>query len=177
MISQAAEYSMRALLCLAGRGAAMTTQQLAAAGNIPVGYLAKVLQALVRAKLVSSQRGLNGGFVLHADPRGVTLYDVMRVMERSKRIDECPLGGTPHPQGLCALHRRLDEAAEAAEAVLRRTTLADLLAETGRGPLCPPQAGNEPDIAYPAHVGAHPGGGRTPLSVLSSNGGTGERHG
>ena len=128
MISQAAEYSLRAMTCLARSPATpLTNQQVADRTKIPSGYLAKILQALVRAGLVSSQRGPNGGFVLTADPSGLTLLDVVRVTDASHRIGSCPLG--IHGPHLCSLHRCLDDAAAAVECVLARTTLKQLLDE------------------------------------------------
>jgi Rrf2 family protein len=103
----------------------MTNQQIADRTRIPSGYLAKILQALVRAGLVSSQRGPNGGFVLTADANQVTLLDVVRVSDPSRRIGTCPLG--IHGPHLCSLHRCLDDAAAAVECVLARTTVKQLL--------------------------------------------------
>jgi Rrf2 family protein len=128
MISQAAEYSLRALICLArSPDTSLTNQQIADQTKIPAGYLAKIMQALTRAGLVSSQRGPNGGFLVTADPDRLTLLDVVRVTDPSHRIGTCPLG--IHGPHLCSLHRRLDDAAAAVESVLERTTLGELLAE------------------------------------------------
>ena len=128
MISQAAEYSLRAMTCLARSPATpLTNQQIADRTRIPSGYLAKILQALVRAGLVSSQRGPNGGFVITADANQVTLLDVVRVCDPSRRIGTCPLG--IHGPHLCSLHRCLDDAAAAVECVLARTTVKQLLDE------------------------------------------------
>lgn len=137
MITQAAEYSLRAAVCLASRrGEAMTTQQIAARAGVPAGYLAKVLQVLARAGVVDSQRGANGGFVLKRPAAEVTLLDIVSVVDRSRRIRECPLGLVHEGGGLCPLHRRLDHLAETAEEVLRSTTLAQLLGESGDILLC-----------------------------------------
>jgi len=128
MISQSAEYSLRALICLArSRGSPLTNQQIAEQAKVPSGYLAKILQALARAGIVSSQRGLNGGFLLTANPEAITLLEVVRLTDPSRRIDTCPMG--IHGHQLCPLHRRLDDAAASVEAALARTTLAQLLAE------------------------------------------------
>src|SRR5689334_18543405 len=65
MVSQTAEYALRAVVCLGNQaGTPLTTQQIAEVTRVPVGYLAKVMQALGRGGIVSSQRGLHGGFTL-----------------------------------------------------------------------------------------------------------------
>lgn len=53
MISQTAEYALRAIVFLADqRGTPRTTAQIAEVTQIPAGYLAKVMQSLSRVKLV-----------------------------------------------------------------------------------------------------------------------------
>ncbi len=136
MISQAAEYALRAMLLLAvDNGLPLTASQLATRARIPSGYLSKVLQTLVRAGLVSSQRGVNGGFVLSRAPESVTLMDVVRAVDPSHRIRACPLN-IPEHVTLCLLHQRIDAAVAAAEHELRGTTLADLIAQQNTPPLC-----------------------------------------
>ena len=74
MFSQTAEYALRAVACLARRpGEPMTTRQIADASRVPAGYLAKILQALARAGVVTGQRGLNGGFLLAHRPEELTM--------------------------------------------------------------------------------------------------------
>ena len=52
MISQTAEYALRAVVYLAGTaGAPRTTSQISAATAAPAGYLSKVMQGLSRARL------------------------------------------------------------------------------------------------------------------------------
>jgi Rrf2 family protein len=110
----------------------MTTRQIADASRVPAGYLAKVLQALARAGVVTGQRGLNGGFLLARRPEELTLLDVVRVADGSRRITTCPLGIAEHGRALCPLHRRLDDAVAQAEQTLGDVTVADVLGE----PLC-----------------------------------------
>ena len=133
MFSQTAEYALRAVACLARRrGKPMTTRQVADASRVPAGYLAKVLLALVRAGVVTSQRGLKGGFVLARRPEDLTLLDVVHVADGSRRITTCPLGIPDHGSDLCPLHRRLDDAVALAERTLGEVTIAEVLGE----PLC-----------------------------------------
>src|SRR5215208_4108619 len=103
MISQSAEYSLRAVLCLAGEPARrpLTTQQIAERVKIPAGYLAKVLQVLGRGGIVTSQRGLNGGFALAVAPDALTLLTIVAAVEPSRRITECPIGHPDHAPNLC----------------------------------------------------------------------------
>ena len=125
MISQTAEYALRAVVFLADQTEPKTTQAIAAVTQVPTGYLAKVMQSLSRARLVHSQRGLHGGFTLAIEPRSLTVLQVVNAVDPVQRYLECPLG--LHGIRLCPLHRKLDDAALAIEQTFGGTTVADLV--------------------------------------------------
>jgi Rrf2 family nitric oxide-sensitive transcriptional repressor len=141
MFSQTAEYALRAVVYLAGQNSEpRTTAQIAEATRVPTGYLSKVMQALGRARLVQSQRGLHGGFTLARPAAELTVLDVIQAVDPIRRIESCPLGIKGHIN-LCPLHRRLDQAMDLVENALRESTIAELLAEPERArgipiPLC-----------------------------------------
>lgn len=145
MISQTAEYALRAVVHLASvPDTPQTARQIAATTCVPVPYLSKVLQALSRAGLLRPQRGLHGGFTLRRPPSDLSIYEVIQAVDPLQRIERCPLGLAAHGANLCPLHRRLDAAAALVEQSFRHTTVAELLAEpTDSPPLCAPpvQAG------------------------------------
>jgi Rrf2 family protein len=138
MISQTAEYALRAIVYLADQNrVARTTAQIAQTTRVPAGYLAKVMQSLSRSGLVKSQRGLNGGFTLAHDAEQLSVLAVINAVDPIQRYPECPLGIPSHGRRLCPLHYRLDEAAEMVEKAFGETTVAELLAAPRhRGPLC-----------------------------------------
>lgn len=132
MISQTAEYALRAIVYLADQDETPhTTSQIAEATQVPAGYLSKVMQTMSRAGLVHSQRGLNGGFTLAHYPEELTVFDVISAVDPLKRIRQCPLRNKAHGKNLCPLHRRIDEAIAAVEESFRATTVDELL-ETPR---------------------------------------------
>lgn len=125
MISQTAEYALRAIVYLADQEAPRTTAQIAEITLIPSGYLAKIMQSLGRTKLVIAQRGLNGGFKLARQSSEMTVLDVISAIDPVRGCPSCPLG--QQNVELCPLHRMLDDAAKATEVVFRGTTIAQLL--------------------------------------------------
>jgi Rrf2 family protein len=139
MLSQTTEYALRAVVYLAEHNdSAHTTQQIAAATKVPMGYLSKVLQNLVKMSLISSQRGLGGGFVLAKTPEELTIYEIVQAVDPLQRIHVCPLNLAGHGAELCPLHRRLDSTVAMVEKSFRSSTLAEMLAEpSGTKPLCP----------------------------------------
>ena len=138
MISQTAEYALRAIVFLADQeGKPRTTAQIADATQIPAGYLAKVMQSLSRVKLVHSQRGLNGGFTLTRDPKELSMLEIIGAVDPIRRFHECPLGVPTHDHDLCPLHQQLEDAAQMLDERFKNTSVGDLLAVPGPNkPLC-----------------------------------------
>jgi len=137
VISQTAEYALRAIVCIAANGdRPITTQQIAEAARVPASYLSKVLQMLGRAGLVRAQRGLHGGFTMTRAPAETSVLDIVNAIEPLQRIRGCPLHLEEHSHRLCALHHRLDQAMADIEAALSQATIAEILAVTDRDSAC-----------------------------------------
>jgi Rrf2 family transcriptional regulator, nitric oxide-sensitive transcriptional repressor len=138
MISQTAEYALRAIVFLAvDEHNAQVTQEIARRTHVPAGYLSKVLQSLSRAGLVTSQRGLGGGFALAKPPKEITIYEVIQAVDPVQRIRACPLKLVAHNVHLCPLHKRLDQAMALVEKSFRESTVAKMLTTPGKSrPLC-----------------------------------------
>ena len=130
MVSLTSEYALRAVVYLAGSGddLSQTVTQIAEGTRVPASYLAKVLQNLVRAGTIASQRGLGGGFRLTKTADKISLYEVIQAVDPMERIRECPLGLEEHGTHLCPLHKRLDDAMALIETQFRNTSIAELLA-------------------------------------------------
>ncbi len=134
MISQTAEYALRAILFMAEDSEhAHTTGQIAKETQVPAGYLSKVLQNLSRANLVTSQRGLGGGFTLTKDPSELTVYEIVQAVDPLPRILTCPLKRKDHGKNLCPLHRKLDDATALVEKSFREVTVLELIKKAEHG--------------------------------------------
>lgn len=138
MFSATVEYALRAAVYLATRpGQPATTDEVAKRTQVPVAYLAKILQGLSKAGLVRSQRGVGGGVSLAVHPEDLTLLEVVNAVEPIKRINICPLGFQGHGTDLCSLHLKIDAAYAAVEQAFGSTTLAELLRDSNPStPLC-----------------------------------------
>lgn len=124
MISQTAEYALRAMVCLSAHWReGLPTSRIVDRTQVPSGYLPKVMRLLDRAGLIYGIRGAGGGYYLKRLPSDITLWDVVKAVEPGIGVGCCPTdtGGT------CALHATLNEALDAMRGVLESTTLADLL--------------------------------------------------
>lgn len=126
MISLTAEHALRAVVYLASHsGCCSTVDCIAKHAGIPAGSLAKVLQQLSRAGLVSSQRGPNGGFQLTRSPQALSFMDVIIAADGQRPSGR--LGVAPRD----ALGRRLEDTRAQVEAAYRSTTIAQFLREEG----------------------------------------------
>jgi Rrf2 family protein len=137
MIPKTAEYALRAVVVLArDPKQPYSAEQIAELTRVPRRYAHKVLQALVRARLMRSQSGPGGGYALRRAPEDISILDVVSAVEPIPRIRRCPLGLKSHTR-LCPLHRELDEACAATEAAFARVTIARLLNQPDAvPPLC-----------------------------------------
>lgn len=138
MLSQTTEYALRAMSCLAYMpDGLVSTAQLAEVTLVPMNYLAKVLQSLAKAELITGRRGVGGGYQLAKPASEITMLDVINAIDPIERIHECPLKLENHSGRLCPLHTRLDQAASSLIDRFGGITLHDMLSEdpTTR-PLC-----------------------------------------
>jgi Rrf2 family protein len=128
MLSQTAEYALRAIVALAtGNGAARTAQDLSRDSQVPLDYLSKVLHSLARAGILTGQRGRGGGFQSVKPASELTVLEVVTAVDPLKRIRTCPLGIAAHGENLCPLHRKLDDAVRSVEDAFAGTTIESLI--------------------------------------------------
>ena len=130
MISQTAEYALRAISLLAEHHPApLKTSKIAQSARVPKPYLVKVLQSLAREGIVETRRGIGGGVSLARELDELTMLDVVNAVDPIQRITRCPIGLAAHGVELCPMHSRLDAALEKIETIFRETTLAEVLAD------------------------------------------------
>jgi Rrf2 family protein len=131
MLSQTAEYALRAMVSLATSGGrARTAQDLASESQVPLDYLAKILGSLARAGLITAQRGRGGGFQPAVRSSDLTVLEVVAAVDPLKRIKTCPLGLKAHGENLCPLHRKLDDAIQTVEVAFASTTIESLVGKS-----------------------------------------------
>jgi Rrf2 family protein len=138
LLSDACEYAVRAVVWMAQRpGQPQKVREIAQGTHAAPGYLVKVLQALVKAGILSAQRGSHGGFSLERDPASLSVLEVINAIDPIARIQACPLGLPGHGTDLCTVHHCIDHALATIEEAFGASTIADLLtSETRPAPMC-----------------------------------------
>jgi Rrf2 family iron-sulfur cluster assembly transcriptional regulator len=141
MLSSTSDYALRAILVLAQArsGSPVRADELARATGSPANYLAKTLNALAKAGIVTSARGPRGGFTLAVAADELTLADVVDCFDETRPATRCLLGTRPcDARRPCRAHERWTAVQATRRAALADTTVADLLAGSeGARPLAP----------------------------------------
>ncbi|MBA3913031.1 MAG: Rrf2 family transcriptional regulator [Acidobacteriales bacterium] len=130
-LTRAADYAVRVMIHLAKLppGGWMRLSDLAVAADVPLSFVAKVLQRLGHAGLVASRRGMRGGFALTEVGRGATLLEVVETIEGPLRVNLC-VGESSGclRQSSCAAHQVWLDAQRALMTVLNSASVAELAA-------------------------------------------------
>ena len=89
-ITRETDYAIRCMLHLSGRGGEVVVMdEISEARDIPRSFLAKILQKLSKENLVTSYRGVRGGFSLARAPRDITLLDVIVAIQGTIALNQC----------------------------------------------------------------------------------------
>ncbi len=138
LLSDAAEYALRAVVWLAQRPKqAFKVKEIAEGTHAAPGYLIKVLQDLARAGIITGQRGSRGGFTLVRDPADLTALEIINAVDPIQRIHVCPLNLEAHSRELCPMHRRIDDAMALIEESFQSSTIHHLITQnTASQPMC-----------------------------------------
>lgn len=80
-ISRKAEYALRSLVSLARERRSWGIQELSERENIPVKFLEQILLTLRHAGLLTSKRGVGGGYTLHREPHEISVAEIIRIFD------------------------------------------------------------------------------------------------
>jgi len=129
-ISARVDYAVRAAVELAAVAPeSLTSDRIAQAQGIPARFLQAILGDLQHARLVTSQRGREGGYRLALPPSEVSIARVMRVEQgflaevHGQRPEDVEYPGAAEPLAQVWVAAR-----EAYRRVLENVTLADVVA-------------------------------------------------
>ncbi len=128
MISQTAQYALRAVVCLGSRPqTSLTTGQLAEMTKVSPEYLSKVMQALVRSDIVTSKPGKTGGFSLKVLPEDLSVLAVVEAIDPPTSAELYPLDIQSYGSILRPLHQRLAQINAYIRKECSQMTIQDLL--------------------------------------------------
>ena len=132
VITRATEYAIRTIIYLAKhpKGEIVLKKDICRTQEVTPAFLTKILQPLIKVGIVSSQRGVGGGFLLNKASEDITLLDILEAEEGPLSLNHCLIeGGLCQRDSLCSAHRVWEEAQNSMVAVLKRHSVADLVRE------------------------------------------------
>ena len=139
-LSKKSEYGLRALLELTlahGTDTVLQRHDIAARQRIPVEFLEQILLSLKRAGLLSSRRGMKGGYRLIKQPSDITLGQVIRILDGPlapigcvsktayQKCADCPYADKPQ----CPVQNVMRPVRDAIADILDHHTLADFASD------------------------------------------------
>jgi len=128
-LTKKADYGLMAMKHLAeqGQAEACSAKDLAEAYQIPQELLAKILQKLVKAGLLKSHHGTNGGYLLARDPATISAFEVIRVIDGPLFITSCvTVRGNCVQHERCTIKEPMRKVNQSIEEVLRRITISEM---------------------------------------------------
>ncbi|MDT8419168.1 MAG: Rrf2 family transcriptional regulator [Desulfuromonadales bacterium] len=130
VITRATEYAIRTIIYLAKhpKGDIVLKKDICRTQEVTPAFLTKILQPLIKAGIVSSQRGVGGGFLLNRDAGEITLLDILEAEEGPLKLNHCLVEkGLCQRDALCSAHVVWEEAQKSMITVLRRHNIAELV--------------------------------------------------
>ena len=126
--SKATDYALHTMLFLtaATPDKPVGVQLLAEKQKVSPTYLSKILTKLVKAGMIESITGVNGGYRLKRNWGDISFLDIIHAIEGSASLFDCSFDHGPD----CPIQRVVLEAEEKMEEHLRNKKMSDLVRET-----------------------------------------------
>src|SRR5712671_4900546 len=131
-LTKKADYGLMAMKHLAEHAerGACSAKDVADSYHIPQEALAKILQRLVKAGLLHSQHGTNGGYTLARDPGMISAFEVIRAIDGPLFITSCvTVRGECDQTDRCTIREPLRKVNESIEQVLKNIRISQMKEE------------------------------------------------
>lgn len=139
VITRATEYAVRTVVFLAQqpKNEIVLKKDICRTQDVTPAFLTKILQPLIKAGIVSSQRGVGGGFLLARDPNEITLLDILQAEEGQLKLNHCLVDtNLCHRDAYCSAHEVWYEAQTEMAEVLKRYSVADMVRRQAEKQTC-----------------------------------------
>ncbi len=129
LVTRKTDYAVRCILYLAeDEDQVSNVTEVSRKMHIPKTFLAKIFQRLVKAGLVESIRGMNGGFRLAKKPGAISLLDIMTAIQGPAGINVCAVNSKKCSRSsFCSVHPVWVELRKEVDRRLREQTIDRLI--------------------------------------------------
>jgi len=137
MLSNTCKYAVRALIYLgkySEDGTKIGIKKISSDLLIPTPFLGKILQNLVKQKILVSTKGPNGGFGLGKKTSEISLFDIVRIVDGEDFFINCLIGMQPcatheNNEKPCPVHGRFGPIRAQLLLFYQETTIAGILGD------------------------------------------------
>jgi len=128
--SQATNYALHTMLYFVALplGKTLGVQQLAEFQELSPTYLSKILTKLVKAGMIESTPGINGGYKLTRNKADISFLDVIQAIEGTASLFHCDTG---HNHQECLIQKVMTNAERHMEDYLKERKLVELVGQLG----------------------------------------------
>ena len=137
-LSKKADYALMAMKHLAQKRETCSTsaREIAEQYDIPIELMAKVLQRLVRMRLLASTQGTRGGYMLGRRADAISVADVIEAIDGPFTVTACSTDKHDCEQfNKCSIRDPLWQIRERIAAALGTVTIAEIAAENISAPV------------------------------------------
>jgi Rrf2 family protein len=137
-LSKKADYALMAMKHLAQKRETCSTsaREIAEQYDIPIELMAKVLQRLVRMRLLASTQGTRGGYMLGRTADSISVADVIEAIDGPFTVTACSTDKHDCEQfNKCSIRDPLWQIRERIAAALGTVTIAEIAAENIPAPV------------------------------------------
>ena len=137
MFSKSCQYALQSVLYIAIHGDSrqpIKIKEISEKQNIPIHFLGKILQILVKHKILVSVKGPTGGFILSDDKNDLTLLKIVEVVDGLDIFNQCGIGlrGCSDEQP-CPIHNEYKVVKAKIRTLLEEKTLNELCKDVESG--------------------------------------------
>jgi Rrf2 family protein len=138
MFSKACEYALRAVLYISMKsvnGSRLGVPEIAKEIDAPLAFIGKILQTLVRERVISSVKGPNGGFYIDPRSKPIPLDAIVKAIDGSDDVlHTCALGLKECSDRFpCPVHSEIKIYKDRLRKVMKETTVQSLADDLALG--------------------------------------------
>lgn len=129
-LNRLTDYAVVVMSQMALRGGeTRSAQQISEDTGVPLPTVSKLLNLLGRAKLVTSQRGASGGYVLSAAPEEISVAQIIQAMEGPIALTACVDGAADScdAESFCPMCGNWNKVNSAIREALSSVSLAEMM--------------------------------------------------
>jgi FeS assembly SUF system regulator len=120
------------LMTLIARGEGFpqrTARDLAVESRLPLSTVSKLLKQLLQSGLLTSHRGIKGGYILAKEPQEISVVEIISAIEGPMALTECSadVTGLCNLESFCPIKSNQQIISQAVRGVLDKITLSDLV--------------------------------------------------